>query len=219
MKLTAAICWFDEPTEHLDRCVRSLAGIVDNLVAVDGRWAPYPDPRDTSPPEQALAIKNAGRAADVETTIRIAGAPLGWPSQITKRAASLQIATQLGADWILVIDADEHVNTDADTSRIRAQLEQTIRDVATITIRNVSGHDQLNVDQPRRRLFRAGTTVTGWHNGYTLNGRALAGDPPLEPALDLRDALRISHHARARSPERNAAATAYRHARARQGER
>ncbi|HVS85646.1 MAG TPA: hypothetical protein VHD91_08435 [Gaiellaceae bacterium] len=218
MKITACLCWYDEPIAHLKRCVTSLAGfaIVDDLVALDGRWQPYPGERVLSPMDQAIALRHAARALGLD--LHEQGRYRPWPSQIEKRSASLELATIHGADWLLVIDADEWIHH-ADPHTIRDALATTDHDVATITIRNTTGHDHPNTDQPRRRLFRAGTTVEHWHNGYTRNGRTLAGDPPLAPALDLTDHLRIHHTPRARSPERNAAAKHYRHARARLGER
>ena len=216
MKLTAALAWYDEPTTHLERCVSSLAGLVDELVALDGRFDPFPGTHVRSPQHQADHLDETALAHGI--TI-VTAAPLhAWRSQITKRTALLELVTIRGADWILVIDADEHI-AHADTQHVRQALEHTNLDVAELTLRNVTSHDHIGVPQSRRRIFRAGTTVTDWHNGYTLDGRALAGDPPLEPALDLKRHLRIDHRQRARSPERNAAATTYRHARARTGER
>jgi hypothetical protein len=221
VKLTACLCWYDEPVEFLERCVHSLAGTPDALLAIDGRYEPFPAPRDLSPIDQTAAIERTASIVGLPATILGGGAPFAWPSQIAKRDHAMRHAAKLG-DWILVIDADEWIHH-ADQGALRNALEHADHDVATITIRNITGHDHRNVDQPRRRIFRAGTTVADSHQGYTLNGRHLDGDTrnglQLAPALDLTAALHIHHTPRSRGPKRNAAAKHYRHARANRGER
>jgi hypothetical protein len=231
VRITAVLCWYDEPPTHLGRCVRSLAGICDRLVALDGAWQPYPGAEARSPMSQVVAINMARQDAE------LLGIPIRpdkvWPSQIAKRDAAMRYAIAEGSDWILVIDADEYIApvdlTAGERQLKRMQIEQELAAtdllVAEVTLRNVTGDDHRGVDQRWRRLFRAHPTlgVSGSHQGYTIPPHHLHGDTrdglTLAPALDLTSLLTIEHTPRSRGAERNAAAKAYRHARALLGER
>lgn len=218
--IAAVLCWYDEPPHFLDRCIRSLADIADILVAHDGAWHPYPSPQPRSPREQHQTLADSSRAAGLTL---LAPASKIWSSQIAKRAAAAHAASQR-ADWILSIDADEWIDH-ADPHTLHEQLAHTDLHVATVAHRNVTGDDHPNVDLPLRRIYRAHPTltVTGSHQGYQLGNLQLDGDTrdglQLEPALNLTEHIRIHHTPRSRSPQRNAAAKTYRHARARTGER
>jgi len=230
VNITAVLCWYNEPPEFLGRCVRSLAGICDRLVALDGAWQPYPDASAHSPKEQHQALLVAAGDAGLVTYARPGSL---WESQIVKRDYAMALAVGSGADWIIVIDGDEYVApldlTVAERRLKRMQIEDALAHtdllVAETTLRNVTGDDHRGVDQRWRRLFRAAPTlgVSGSHQGYTIPPHHLHGDTrdglTLAPAADLTSLLTIEHTPRSRGTERNAAARAYRHARARIGER
>jgi hypothetical protein len=223
--IAAVLCWYQEPTEHLNRCVRSLAGTADTLLAVDGAWHPYPNAEPRSHVWQREDIHFA--AHETGTDCIVYQTDTVWPSQIAKRAAAVEYAATL-ADWILVIDADEHI-AHADHNELRDQLEHTPHDVAEITVRNITGNDFRNIDRPWRRLFRAhpGLSVRQSHQGYSITDdnstRWLHADyragVTLEPAHDATALLRLHHTPASRSPQRNADAKHYRHLRAAAGER
>ena len=42
MIVTAALCWWNELPEDLDRCIRAAALIADRVVALDGAYRRYP---------------------------------------------------------------------------------------------------------------------------------------------------------------------------------
>ena len=98
MLLSAAIIVRDE-AEHLDACLRSLDGLVDEIVVVD-----------------------TGSTDDSIEVARRHGAVLGhepWQGDFaTPRNRSLDLAT---GDWILYIDADERVH-DGDHALVRELL-------------------------------------------------------------------------------------------------
>jgi hypothetical protein len=60
VKIVAALAWYREPPEFLDRLVRSLAGLVDVLVALDGAWALFPDAEPHSTLAEGMALHEAG---------------------------------------------------------------------------------------------------------------------------------------------------------------
>ncbi len=195
MRLTACLCWFDEPVELLERCVRSLAW-ADDLVAVDGRWEHFGevDAPALSSDAEAEAIERAAKEAGLQ--LLLIRQKTVWPAQVAKRDFMAQAALALGADWPFVIDADEYVAA-VDPASLRMALMTTDRDVATVMHRR--GAPAQQGPRPIRRLYRASTCITVGpaHNGWrTADGRWLNGDTarvPLEEPLDLSSYLEIHH--------------------------
>lgn len=213
MIITAALCWYDESVEFLARCVQSLEGLADSVVAVDGAWAIFPGgPRSGA--EQVEAIKETadavGMACHVWQPDEI------WASQVAKRAAMMDLASDIG-DWLFVIDADEYVNY-ALPLAVRRRLQSSEAVTATVTIKNLHRGEQMPGYHPQggltRRFYRAGTTVTVVHSGYAYEGRHLLRD---ELEEDLRDLIVVEHDNHNRGADRNAADRGYREARQREG--
>lgn len=216
MKIVAALAWYDEPVAFLDRCVKSLGGIADTLVAFDGAWNGYPGGH-CSPTEQSLAITDAANDVDLEVVKWMPCYP--WGSQTEKRNALMRYASDLGGpeSWLFVIDGDEYVQH-ADPQRLRQALATTDRDVASVTAKRISG-ERANVAASIRRLFRAPVTVERAHNGYrSARGQWLNGDSAyvkLAKSADATQMLTLHHDYMNRSDERNKARLAYRCARRR----
>lgn len=189
MRLVAAIAWYAEPAASIARLLASLAGVVDDVVQLGGRW-------DLMPGD---------------------GVP-EWPSQVAKRDALMSLASERG-DWILVIDGDEYLEGFGVKAARRLETSRLDVATVTLRNLNRPWPLRELAPQTfaARRLFRAGTTVPGpAHNDYRLDGRRLAGDPAsgaLEPALDLTAFLTIAHDNRARPAQREQAAQTYRRAR------
>lgn len=215
MIITAALCWYEEREETLDRCVRSLAGLVDRVVAVDGAWKLFPGGQPGgSGHEQQRAIREAADSAGIGCEI---WSPLFvYESQVAKRAHMMQLAGD-GSDWVFVVDADEYVAFSAGEAA-RAVLAETDCVTATVTVRNLHRGETMPGYHPQggllRRFYRAGTTVTVVHSGYAYEGRQLLRG---EPELDLRDFVVIEHDNHNRGADRNAADRGYREARQREG--
>lgn len=216
MKIAAALCWFDEPVAFLDRCVRSLEGVVDHLVAYDGAWDLFPGGTFQSPPEQRAAL--AAAASEVGLPV-VDWLPTGiWPSQVEKRSALMHHARQLG-EWILVIDADEWIDR-ADPDVLRWVLRETEHDVAEVAFRKTTVGDGVSHPARIRRLYRSSALagVELAHNGYrTADGRWLHGDRAyvsVEPAESgAAEHLRMLHARNSRGAERQAASREYHRAR------
>lgn len=209
-RIAAALPWYDEPVAWLDRCVRSLEGVADELVALDGRWRHFDDDAPVlSHWSQAAAIARAADAIGLEH--RVWMGPTVWESQVSKRAALMELAAEIG-DWVLVIDADEWI-TGALPQQLREQLAGTELDVATVRLVRVTR------DRPTmqiRRLFRAGTTVVTAHNGYRYGDQWLHGDTArvrLAPALNVGHCLELTDASSLRGDARSQSKLAYRRAR------
>lgn len=202
-EITAALCWYDEQPEHLDRLVRSLEGVCSRLVAVDGRWLHYPATAEDSPGEQRAALANAVDKAGLGLSYFTSGG-VGWADQVTKRSFLMQQACRYG-DWVLVIDADEWVEQH---TNLHAALAATSCDVARVMSHRY-GEGIRTPYTPIRRLYRASRNVhvERAHNGYrAADGGWLHGDPAyveLEPCEDvIADNIVLGHDIDGRLAER-----------------
>ena len=154
MKITAALAWWDELPEDLDRCIRSLGNIADKVVAVDGAYRRYPGATITSPPDQVAAIREAATAVGIECEViqidRL------WAGQVEKRAHLLNAAS-IGSDWIAVVDTDHIVSTDRELAR--AEIDGFGSDVDVISVTFFTPENaERDVSQ---------SSATGWHRSMS----------------------------------------------------
>jgi hypothetical protein len=212
VKIVACLAWYDEPITFLDRCIRSLAGIADRIVAYDGAWQMFPHEDHLSPIEQTLRIY--WTANQVGISPNVFRPHVEWGSQVAKRDALMREACDYG-DWLFVIDGDEYV-AEADPDKLRATLAETELDVASVTAKRTNGFAGVNVPQPIRRIYRAstGVSVEIAHNGYrTADGRWLHGDGAfckMEPVCNTAPFVLLHHEKLNRGVERNEASMEYR---------
>jgi len=230
VKVYALLSFYDEQPEHLKRCVESLKGFADVLVALDGAYATFPDGQRMSPMVQRFALQDAAYASGMSYRIT---EPYGlWPGEVEKRAALFELARSAGAtpdDWFLIIDADMEL----------AQWKPEARDLLAATSRDIGEvrwHD-VQVDGVRhtthtfRSMFRAlpGLTVERTHFLYTVPLDECCGDRADgccgrrrrflwhtpdghisgEPALDLTGAVTLHHYNSGRDPKRRRRALEY----------
>jgi len=213
VRIVAALAWYQEPVAFLDRCVRSLAGVVDAIVAVDGPWRLF-EGGPWSPLEQAETIIRAARDVGIDADVHGPGAP--FESQVAKRAFLMDRAGRHG-DWVFVIDGDEYV-AHADPEIVRSELETTDCLLAAVEVTNLHRGEMMPGVPPKgglkRRIYRAGTTVVTVHSGYTYDGHPLLAG---EGAVDLREHLRLEHDNCNRGSARNQLAREYRVRRSAEG--
>lgn len=223
MKIVAALAWYDEPVEFLDRLVRSLTPHVDHLVCLDGAWNGY-DGGPASPREQRDVIRAAAEDTGLSWTVEVPEKT--WESQAKKRAHLFSLAIDdHQADWVLVVDGDEEL-VRCDDQLFRTALELTSLDVVMALNINLNRFvpikDFPQSRWPIRHMYRGlyGLTVERAHNGVrTMDGRWLHGDPlhvRLQPALDLSAILQFHHDNGNRPVDRNRKARAYRELRDRE---
>lgn len=218
MKIVAALCWYAEPVEFLDRCIRSLDGVADEVVAVDGPWKLFPSTTVWSTPAESDAIHLAAEAIGVSARFPRPPRFSGWDSQVEKRDWMMRYAGKRG-DWILVIDGDEYVaHTDPDKVREALASAKPNCVIGEVEIKNLHRGGQIPGYHPQggmtRRLYRTGTTVDIVHTGYFHNGQPLYRG---ESTVDLRDHLKLKHDICNRGWLRNDQSIAYREAREREG--
>lgn len=172
MIVTAALIWYDELPEDLDRCVRGAASIADRFLAVDGAYSRYPGAHIASPPEQAEAIRNA--ALDSGMEVRVITPDRLWAGQIEKRSYLLTEAAKR-SDWIAVLDADWVIQGDREAAR--SELAAIDLDVVTVPFFTPEGgqaatgwhRKSAGVWSDQEHIFRAlpGLQVEGLHYHYS----------------------------------------------------
>lgn len=222
MTIAACLCWYDETLEYLDRCVTSLAGVCEHLVALDGRWQ-HMDGPDISPIEQEATIRQACRAADIRGHIQT---PLPsetpYEDQPAKRTQLLELAQQVtDADWLLVIDADEWI--ESSQAGLMLGLERTEHDAAAVTVQDTNPKLGCIRRAPRRLLRAQPLEYAGAHNAIrrlTDGGwlvHRIGFEHLLEPAAECTEQLVIHHDVRMRPAGRQNRQIAYYERRGRLG--
>lgn len=209
MKICACLVWYDETVESLERCIQSLQGVADSVVAVDGRWKLMPGTGLYSPFLQHAVIRETAHDAGIEAiVVEAPEAALG--TQVAKRDYAMNLAAEHG-DFVFVIDGDEFVEH-CDPVALRAALARTDADVCHAAVRN-AGHRVFQTrPHARRRGYRsdAGVSVVEAHNGYrAADGTWLNGEHELAEAADTSALIGIVNDRDARTPERQERAGFY----------
>lgn len=220
MKIVAALCWYDEPDGFLERLLRSLVGHVDEVVALDGAWQGFPNPKRSSGDQRHLlgaVAREIGLLIRIDVPVRV------WKSQIEKRQRLFDIAIkEQHADWVLIVDGD-FILAECDDLVLRQSLELTSLDVAKVLIRPLNQpwpYSELRTNPTADRMIWRGhpdLTMEHLHYGIRIGNRWLHGDTAyvnVEPALDLSRVVVIDHDNMNRSAPRVAAMKQYRKIRA-----
>lgn len=194
-KIVGIISWFDESPTWLSATVASMARICDHVVAVDGRYLHYDDPRVVSSLAEHDAIVQTARGAGIGLTLDIPTRP--WRDEMEKRSRSFALAelvADVHRDWFIVLDGDEVLTETPTKEGTVAELDKAteagVRTV-TVTLRDVAdphfdaqrtrfGMD-LKVEHvidcrvPRLFRFPKNLRVVGYHYNYV--GEDENGDP------------------------------------------
>ncbi len=228
MRLIALLAFYDEPTTFLAAYVDGLAvaGVAD-LVALDGAYLLYPDGKASSPvacvywvAPSRTALIEACRAAAITLHLHV---PAGvWQDgEVDKRAQLMRLGDDIAhaGDWLLVLDADEHILT-APRDLVTA-LNAQPHDVATLELRRqqlVDRRSDQDMTTRERRLMRAGLgiTVVSNHATYITSDRKVlwcAGREELQAPAYTVDGLHTVHMTRHRPQARHQARGGYYNAR------
>jgi hypothetical protein len=109
VRIIALLAWYDEPLCDLRRAVESCAGLVDHIVAIDGRYRHFnPDGLTASGHVPREVIGVAADRLRIAHTIVTPSEP--WESEGAKRTALFRVAEavgEVGTDWVIPLDADE----------------------------------------------------------------------------------------------------------------
>lgn len=151
MIVTAALAWYDEAPEDLDRFVRALPVVCDRLVAFDGGYERYPGAKGRSAPEEAAAIRQAAR--DIGLPFQLFIPHRLWRGQVQKRTALYEDAAR-DSDWLFVLDADHILHGPREP--FRHELEHVTADAVAVPFYTTMNHD----------LPLSATAATEWHEEY-----------------------------------------------------
>ncbi len=198
MNIVGLLAWYDESPEMLATCVSGFARVCDQIVAVDGAYALYPQAKPRSHPVQASTILHAAESAGVGCLIH-RPREVFYGNEVEKRNLSLNFARSFEPDWVLVFDADFQV-AECHPDILRSDLSETDWSVASYELRDEWG------TQPFRGIYRMDGALS--YGPSHAEVRSFSGDLRAEetPALQLQSLT--AYHVE-RSPERRTAATAF----------
>lgn len=210
MKLIALLSWFDEPLPALATCLTTLSDKlgVEEVVALDGRYALYPGEEYLSSPDQAAAIYVAAEQLGMRATVIKPDGP--WPGEVEKRTALFAYGLERAepGDWFMVMDSDQVV---AEADDIRPALAESDLDVADITFRDTTQGAMMPAGFPSRFsmriFFRAQPINVVGHHAYYVSGdgRVLWSADTRNvqvDGLDLTERVLIDHRPQARPTAR-----------------
>lgn len=147
MKVIAAISFYDEPVENLVRLIDSMKGFVDMAVFADGVYEGFEGSAHSGSDVWRAITRACGEAGIICDVYLDANA-----RQTEKRTRLMERACFYGKrheDWILVIDADEHLDwnsdfaglDDRDDARPNFDANERGYDAATVTIKTLPPDD------------------------------------------------------------------------------
>jgi hypothetical protein len=154
--VTAALAWYDEAPEDLDRFVRALPVACDKLVAVDGGYERYPGAQSRSSSDERAAIIEA--AADVGIAVDIPDTYQVWRGQVQKRTFLYQRALR-ESDWVFTLDADHILH--GIREEVRHELATCGHDAVEVQFYTTMNHERPLAD----------TASTEWHEN--LAGKSI----------------------------------------------
>ena len=217
MKVTALLSWFDERPDDLHRAITSHAGagVLDAVVALDGRYRLYGSGTCVSSAAEYDAIRTACDEHGLGLTLADRVDP--WPGEVAKRAHLFGLAA-VGADpardWVWVIDADNELTEHPGADRFRAELAGTPEAVVAVTF-SEPGRLIDDTRRPMRQIFRAlpGLTAYGrhWHYAAKVGGEwaYLWGPGERQVRAHELPEVVVRHHSSERADDRRAAARDY----------
>lgn len=218
MRMIGLLSWFDEEPAFLERAIASHAdaGLLDAVVAVDGRYALYGrSGPTTSTADEYAAIAQACRERGLDLALVSRETP--WEGELHKRRALFQhglAMAEVGRDWFWVIDGDNELLEYPDADEVRARLISTPLHACEVIL-SEPGKKWKDVRRPMRQLFRAlpGFSAVGrhWHYVAQVDGEWAYLWGPQErtlPALELHG-LVVRHHHMDRAQERRNRAYSY----------
>lgn len=127
--IVGVLVWYDESPEMLANAVSGFARVCDQIVAVDGAYALYPQAKPCSHPGQASTILHAAEAAGAGCLVH-RPQKLFMGNEVEKRNLSLELARPFDPNWILVFDGDFQI-AECHPELVRADLAATDLNVAS----------------------------------------------------------------------------------------
>lgn len=134
-RVIGLVSWWDESPTWLAASVASLGRFCDHVVALDGRYAMYPDQRLQSSTAELMSIVEAARAVGVGVTIHTA--PRTFEDEMQKRSYLFKLGAleaETHEDFFFILDGDEVVIEAPPKADLLERLASTSADVVTATL-------------------------------------------------------------------------------------
>lgn len=219
VKVYALLSFFDEDPETLYSNVRSYGKIADHVIAVDGRYAHFPSPVDSSPDEQHDAIRSG--CIDGNMGLTVHRNETAWvDGEVEKRAFMFKLALERAhpmRDWFIIVDGDVSVASVNDGWR--DVLSASTADVGNVTVENRRIDNKVMNAVAFRAMYRAlpGLTCKFAHHYYLTQvggvTRWLWHTPACrlsdEPCVDLTEHVTVHHRNLDRGADRAWASRMY----------
>lgn len=197
IRIIGLLSWWNEDAALLYNAVNSFSGVIDHLVAVDGRYGSLSASEATSGPDNYGAIMSVAAAQNIGLTIH--RQVHAWQGdEVEKRTRMFELAEPLveDGDWYCVIDSDEIAQKVPDD--LKGALEVTDKLAADVKL-----FDPQKAPENIRILFKA---LPGLHcqdnhftyvagDGTVVWGNEFGGPSTPRPvdALDLSDEFHVLH--------------------------
>lgn len=125
-RIIGLVSWWDESPAWLAASIASLGRFCDHVVALDGRYALYPDTRLQSGMHEVSTIIETARGAGIGLTLHTA--PRTFVDEMEKRTHLFRLGAleaRTHEDWFFVLDGDEVVIEAPAKHDLRAYLADT----------------------------------------------------------------------------------------------
>jgi hypothetical protein len=99
------MAFYDDPADTTEAAIRSVQGLVDHLVAVDGAYATFPGGEAKSPDEMRERIQATAEEIGVDVLF-YTPADVWAGGEPEKRDRMYRMADATGADWYTILDTD-----------------------------------------------------------------------------------------------------------------
>ncbi len=134
-RIIGLVSWWDESPTWLAATIASMGRFCDHIVALDGRYALYPDQRLQSGTAELQAVIETARAAGVGITLHTA--PRTYADEMEKRTHLFRLGAleaESERDWYFILDGDEVAIESPSLDDMHAFLVDTTADVITATL-------------------------------------------------------------------------------------
>lgn len=201
----ALMAFYDDPADTTEAAIRSVEGLVDHLVAVDGAYASFPGGEAKSPPEMRERIQVVAEEIGVNVLF-YTPADVWAGGEVEKRDRMYRMGDATGADWFTILDTDflfEYpLGTHAVVDALDAAQGYEVGQIKLVDYLTQEGSDErVRQESPLPLFYRASGLApihigpTHYHTWREGAGTHLwgCGNTPQVPWADLSDVVHVHH--------------------------
>jgi hypothetical protein len=215
--IAALMAFYDDPADTTEAAIRSVQGLVDHLVAVDGAYATFPGGEAKSPDEMRDRIQATAEEIGVDVLF-YTPADVWAGGEPEKRDRMYRMADATGADWYTILDTDFLFEYPQGVHAVLDSLDAALGyEVAKVTLVDYLAPSEGSDDRVRQEselplFYRAAGLgpihigPTHFHTWREGAGTHLWGcqNTPQVPWADLTDVVHVQHKWWERTDDRQA---------------